>query len=127
MREVLVNGVKFEVRGLRLSEVSARNMRKLGYGRFVFKPELNGNGDTEKLLGDIMDAALYPVLGQEGYEEVDAAGGLRGLQQVWRAILNETYGTPGEEKNSLSAGNGKPTPSGSPTATPAENTGAESA
>jgi hypothetical protein len=127
MRRVEVGGEIFEVRGLRLSEVSAAKMRKLGYGRFRFRPELKEGDDLDKQLSEIMDAALMTALGEAVYWRVDEAGGLSGLSKVWRAIVDETYGIEGEEKNSLSAGNGNAIPSESPTAPPAENPDAEPA
>jgi hypothetical protein len=120
MREVTVNGRIFEVRGLRLSEVSATKMRKLGYGRFIFKPDLKDGDDMQERMGEIMDAALLTVLGRDGCEQVDQAGGVAGLQTVFRAIIAETYGGAGEEKNLSSAGSGPTTPGGSNTAEPAE-------
>lgn len=120
MRAVDVNGVRFEVRGLRLSEVCEKKMRKLGYGRFLFAPDIEAAADKQERMGEIMDAALLAVLGRDGYEQVDAAGGVAGLQVVFKAIIAETYGGPGEEKNSSPAGSGTATPSGSKDAPPAE-------
>jgi hypothetical protein len=119
MAEIEIGGQRFTVRGLRLSEVSAKKMRSLGYGRFFIAPALDGHEDQQERMGEIMDAALLIVLGRDGYEAVDKAGGLKGLQSAWRAVMAETYGLPGEEKNSSSAGSGSATPSAEPTATPA--------
>jgi hypothetical protein len=118
VRTVVINGAEFEVRGLRLSEVGKKGMRKLGYGRFAFKPDL-GDGDVEERLGEIMDEALLAVLGKDGYEAVDQAGGVQGLREVWQAIIAETYGTRDEEKNSSGAGSGSAIPGAVTTATPA--------
>jgi hypothetical protein len=119
MREVKLNGQKFEVRGLRLSEVSEKKMRKLGYGRFAFRPDVKDGDDQQERLAEIMDAALVPVLGVDGYAAVDRAGGVKGLQKAWRAIMAETYGTEDEEKNLSSAGSGSQAPSAETIATPA--------
>ena len=118
MREIEIGGKKFEIRGLRLAEVTTKAMRKLGYGRFSFRPEL-GEGDQEKLLAEIMDAALLPVLGQDGYDQVDRAGGVKGLQSAWKAVMAETYGTEDAEKNFSAAGSGSATPGGETDARPA--------
>lgn len=120
MRRIEINGQTIEVRGLRLSEVSSKKMRSLGYGRFLFAPELNGAGDQQERMSEIMDAALVNVLGKDGYDRVDLAGGVAGLRAVFKAIIAETYGDPGEEKNSSSAGSGPTTPGGSNTAGPAD-------
>lgn len=120
MREITIGNQTFEIRGLRLSEVSSAKMRKLGYGRFAFRPELGEAGDERiDRLAEVMDAALVAVLGKEGYEQVDQAGGVSGLQAAWQAIMAETYGAPGSEKNSSTAGSGSATPGGSTTAAPA--------
>jgi hypothetical protein len=120
MKQITINGQSFEVRGLRLSELTGKKMRALGYGRFSFKPALEKAEDPDARLGEIMDAALLPVLGKEGYAEVDQAGGVKGLEQAWLAILAETYGSGTEEKNSPSAGSGTATPGAGPsTAAPA--------
>ncbi|MCU0589862.1 MAG: hypothetical protein MUC57_00100 [Desulfobacterales bacterium] len=120
VREIEIGGEKFTARGLRLSEVSAAKMRKLGYGRFLFVPEITpGADDQQERMGEIMDAALSAVFGKEGIERIDRAGGVKGLHDAFRAIIAETYGTPGEEKNSSSAGSGSTTPGGPNTAEPA--------
>lgn len=115
MREIVIAGVPLRVRGLRLSEI-ASGLRELGYGRFSFAPE--GELDEERL-ARIMDAALERVLGPEAMEALDRAGGVRALSAAWRAILEETYGTPETEKNSPAAGSGNATPGGAITAAPA--------
>jgi hypothetical protein len=115
MRQININGQTFEVRSLRRAEINKKQFRQLGYGRFVFTPEL-GDGDTQERLAEIMDVALLAVLGQEGCAAVDAAGGVRGLQAAWRAIVDETYGTAGAEKNSSGAGSGSATPGAATTA-----------
>lgn len=121
MREITIGGEAFAVRGLRLSEVSSAKMRKLGYGRFFFAPELSpGAPDQQERMGEIMDAALNLVLGKQGMEKIDAAGGVLGLQAAFKAILAETYGAPGEEKNSSGAGSGSATPGDRTGAPPAE-------
>jgi hypothetical protein len=130
MREITIGNQTFEIRGLRLSEVSSSKMKKLGYGRFAFRPEIGPEGDERlERLADVMDAALLAVLGKDGYERIDQAGGVSGLQAAWQAIMAETYGVPGAEKNSSAAGSGSATPGGSTTAAPAENqaTGAPAA
>jgi hypothetical protein len=120
VREITINGKTFEIRGLRLSEVSSSKMKKLGYGRFAFRPELGAAGEERlERLADVMDAALVAVLGKDGYEQVDQAGGVSGLQAAWQAVMAETYGEFGAEKNSSPAGSGSPTPGGSTTAGPA--------
>lgn len=112
MREIVIGGQTFRVRGLRLAEI-AGGLRRLGYGRFSFAPE----GDlSEERISAIMDAALECVLGREGVAAVDEAGGVKGLSAAWRAILEETYGTPETEKNSAAAGSGSATPGGASTA-----------
>lgn len=120
MRQIEINGQMFEVRGLRLSEVSAKKMRSLGYGRFLFAPDFAGAEDQQERMSEIMDAALVAVLGKDGCERVDQAGGVAGLRAVFRAIIAETYGDAGEEKNSSAAGSGATTPGGSNTAGPAD-------
>jgi len=122
MREIEIGGKVFEVRGLRLSEICDKKMRRLGYGRFAFRPEING--DDQDRLGEIMDVALMAVLGAEGCEAVDRAGGVKGLQAAWKAIMAETYGGEDEEKNSSGAGSGSATPSAETTAPPAGDTSA---
>lgn len=119
MGEIEIGGKKFAVRGLRLSEVGASKMRKLGYGRFQFAPEIPEGVDQQERLGEIMDAALVAVLGRDGVEDVDRAGGVKGLQAAWRAIMAETYGTLEQEKNLSGAGSGSATPSAETTAPPA--------
>jgi hypothetical protein len=122
MREVNIGGKNFEVRGLRLSEVSASKMRKLGYGRFLFVPDIApGAEDQQERMGEIMDAALIAVFGKDGVEEIDRCGGVKGLQSAFRAILAETYSEPGEEKNLSDAGSGSATPGESSIAGPAEH------
>jgi hypothetical protein len=117
MREITIGNQTFEIRGLRLSEVSLSKMRKLGFGRFLFNPAIEiGSADQQERMGEIMDTALQLVLGKDGVERVDQAGGVSGLHAAFRAIIAETYGTPGEEKNSSPAGSGPATPSGPPTA-----------
>jgi hypothetical protein len=66
-----------------------------------------------------MDEALLAVLGKDGYEAVDQAGGVQGLREVWQAIIAETYGTRDEEKNSSGAGSVSAIPGAVTTATPA--------
>lgn len=123
MREIEIGGKKFTVRGLRLSEVGAAKMRKLGYGRFLFVPEITpGADDQQERMGEIMDAALVAVFGKAGIEEIDQAGGVAGLQAAFKAILADTYGTQGEEKNSSGAGSGSATPSAEITAAPVGET-----
>ncbi len=120
MREITIGNQTFEIRGLRLSEVSSAKMRKLGYGRFAFRPDLgSAGGERLERLAEVMDAALFAVLGKEVYEQVDQAGGIAGLQDAWQAVMAETYGDSGAEKNFSTAGSGSPTPGGSTTAGPA--------
>lgn len=120
MREIDIGGKIFEVRSLRASELASKKMRALGYGRFALKPNLEGE-NTEQRLADVMDAALIVVLGEDGYQAVDAAGGVRGLSAAWQSIMAETYGSADEEKNSSGAGSGSATPGAATTAPPAES------
>jgi hypothetical protein len=127
VREIEVNGKKFGVRGLRLSEIGKDKMKKLGYGRFIFAANMNPQPDGEDppdqqdRMGEIMDAALVAVFGKETVDDIDKAGGVGGLRTAWQAIIAETYGDRDEEKNSPPAGSGKSTPSGLPTAPDAGN------
>ena len=115
MREIQIGGEVFQVRGLKLSEISTKSFRRLGYGRFAFRPELDGE-DPDKRLSEIMDVALMAVLGEQGYKAADEAGGVAALGKIYKAIMAETYGESGEEKNSSPAGSGSATPGGSTTA-----------
>jgi hypothetical protein len=44
-----------------------------------------------------------------GVDAVDNAGGNVGLNTIWTAIIAETYGNPGEEKNFSTSGQGDQT------------------
>jgi hypothetical protein len=123
MREVKIDGLDkpVKIRSIRRSE-QVGGLDQYGYHLLFYSPSSGVLGeeiDREKAEKG-MDLVLAAVLGPQVVQEVDEAGGSAALRKVWLEIIRETYGSKDEEKNSLPAGNSIPTPSGSPTANPAE-------
>lgn len=121
MREVKIDGLDspVRIRSIRKSEQAA-GLDQHGYHLLFYSPPMlpDGNPDRARTEAGI-DLVLAAVLGPETIKSIDEAGGAAALRRVWYEIIKETYGDKGEEKNSSPAGNGKPTPSGPPTAAPA--------
>ena len=117
MKEVVIGGKTFTVRGLRLKERRVHGLDAYGYGRFVYSPPLIDDGRGGKKLDQEraeqgMDKLLEVVLGMEVIGQIDRAGGQRGLDAAWLEIVKETYGARDEEKNSSMSGSGTEAPSG---------------
>lgn len=121
MREVKIDGLDkpVKIRSIRRSE-QAGGLDQYGYHLLFYSPPMNGDGSPERENTEKgIDLVLAAVLDAETVEAVDAAGGAAALRRVWFEIVKETYGNRDEEKNLWPAGNSTPTPSGSPTASPA--------
>ena len=100
MREIEIEGKKFQIRGLKRSEIRENNLWILGYRRNMFQPPETENGklDVDKL-EEGQDKVLEVVLGQARIDELDEIGGNGAMITAWNAIVGETYGVKAEEKN----------------------------
>jgi hypothetical protein len=111
MKEITIGGKSFTVRGLRLKERRQHGLDQYGYGRFVYTPPFVEDGAGGRKLDQAraeegMDKVLEVVLGPKGVEQIDRAGGQKGLDAAWFEIVKETYGARDEEKNSSTSGGG---------------------
>ncbi|WP_054031021.1 hypothetical protein [Desulfatitalea tepidiphila] len=89
MREVKLTDSKIiEVHALTRGQV--KDLRRQGFNLMAL---------TKDQAEEAMDAAFAMVLAPEEIEELNGLAYPVALA-VWRAILAETYGAPGEEKNS---------------------------
>jgi len=96
-REVEVGNRKITVRSLTRKEVKA--LKKEGFDI--------GNLKKEEV-DDLLDAVFPMVLSPEEVNLVENSP-YRVCTQVWTAVIKETYGSAGEEKNSSASGNGSQT------------------
>ncbi len=87
MRTVEIDGQAFEVRGLKRKEV--KQLKREGIILVNLDPEMGE---------DAMDKVFDMVFTTDQIEEIDELQNADALQ-IWSAILLETYGAPGEEKN----------------------------
>lgn len=122
MREVLIEKKTFTVRSLRRKEMREHNLAQYGITPSMFTPVMKEDGKTvdvelhERGQEKVIDLVLDD---QGGVDAVDQAGGNAGLRDVWIAIVKETYGAVGEEKNLPTSGGGAQTGSASTIAPPA--------
>jgi hypothetical protein len=115
MKEIVIGGKTFNVRGIRLKERRANDLDAYGYGRFIYSPPTTEDKKLDQAKAEQgMDKVLGLVFSAEQIEQIDLAGGQRGLDSCWLEIVKETYGARDEEKNSSRSGSGTGTP---PTAT----------
>ena len=104
MREVPINGRVFEARALKLKEIRKHGLGDYGYSLNRYNPnDDNGELDLDKQETG-MEIAIKAIFGDDGVERIDEAGGVAALREVWFAIIAETYGSYGEEKNSPALG-----------------------
>ncbi len=97
MRTVtLPNGHEIEVRGLKRKEI--KPLKKYGYFRSRFVPVID-DGDDGQGLDEAVDAVLDKVLSKDDLKALDDCEP-RWTNEVWLAVIKETYGAPEEEKNS---------------------------
>jgi hypothetical protein len=92
----LPNGHEIEVRGLKRREI--KPLKKYGYHRSRFVPVLNDGGDID-VMDEAVDAVLDKVLSKDDLNVLDDCEP-RWTNEVWLAVIKETYGAPDEEKNS---------------------------
>ncbi len=110
MREVDINGKKFEVRGLRRKERCAHGLDRYGYGRFFYSIPETADGKLDREAAETgLDIVLDLILGADAVEEIDSLAGMSGLAAAHMAIIKETYGARDEEKNSPPSGAGPQT------------------
>lgn len=105
MRKVKVEETEFAVRPLRRKEMEEKGLAEYGIKPFFYKPPTLDDGAAE---ADKMVDVDKVVAGQKlvldlavegGLDAVDAVGGNPAINKVYDAIIAETYGLKGEEKN----------------------------
>ncbi len=87
MRTIEVNGQSFDVRPLKRGEV--KQLRKAGFNLVALDPPT---------AEDAMDAVFELIFTPDQISAIDALDNPDALK-VWSAVLVETYGSRGEEKN----------------------------
>ena len=92
----LPNGHEIEVRGLKSREI--KPLKQYGYHRSRFVPVLSDDGGIDGL-DEAVDAVLDKVLSKDDFKALDDCEP-RWTNEVWLAVIKETYGAPDEEKNS---------------------------
>lgn len=106
MREIDINGMKFEVRGLKGKEIKA--MKKAGLPITRIGLNLQADKDGLNQLDNIIDAAFEKIFPEATLNQVEDLGNTDQLE-LWKAIQAETFGSPVEEKNLSTSGDGEPT------------------
>ena len=101
MRTEIIKDRKIEVRPLTRKQL--RGIKELGFGTAFCTPSM----DT---LNDALEAVLPLALSEKDNEFLDECTPVE-INIIWKAILEETYGSPEAEKNLQSTGDGQTTES----------------
>jgi len=96
-RKVKVGDNELSVRGLKRKEIKA--LKKKGYEIGKLKIEQ---------VDDLIDEILPMIFNKKDVELIEDSP-YKVSVQIWTAILKETYGSAGEEKNSSASGAGSQT------------------
>lgn len=99
MREITKSDTTFRVRGLTRGEL--KELRAEGY---------NLSALTLDIAEEAVDRTFQKVFTVEEIRILDALPNTDNME-IWRALLDETYGSKGEEKNLQPSGAGTQTPS----------------
>ncbi|MBI9092198.1 MAG: hypothetical protein JEZ12_23545 [Desulfobacterium sp.] len=89
MREVKIGDKVIEIRSLTKKEI--KQLKEHGYTYLGCRPNMDN-------LEGVIDDAFDVVLDKETINYLDDKP-MSDTKKVWGAILKETYGDPGEEKN----------------------------
>jgi len=108
MRKITISSGEVQVRALTRREINAGNDYGLKYVGVAITPD-NFDGVLDYCLGCQFPDAVLDDLGNDD------------LHVLFRAVISETWGNPGEEKNSPTSGLGAQTDGESTTAETAEN------
>jgi len=99
MRQIKIDGKTYEVRALRRAEIRALSDLGIGSARFEL--------DRERF-DETMDRVLETQFLPDDLDELENPL----LVELFEAVISETWGNIGEEKNSKRSGNGSQTESG---------------
>lgn len=88
MRTITINEQSFDVRGLKRKEV--KTLRNEGLSLTSLDPETSEQA---------MERVFEMIFSPDQINQIDELQNVDALK-LWTAALSETYGSPGEEKNS---------------------------
>lgn len=96
MRTETIRDRKININPLTRKQI--KGLREYGFGPAFFVP-------TMETLNDAWDAVLPIAVSAEDHDFLDGCTPVE-TAPIWKAILEETYGSPAAEKNLQSTGDG---------------------